>query len=249
MDPWLESPRVFPDFRFSFIVKLSGHINQLLPEGFYSRLAFRKWFEPSGHTLTEPDVLVPRNELPDAVLVPLGGTLWEERQESFVEICSLEYDPHRVCTHLDLASRENKTTEHPTRTLYSQQQRQDIWDGVNRVDFDLLREGQPTTLASVALLPKSLDVAPYSATLYRDADPNRLTVHQFGLFDLLPKIAVPLGKGYSDIHVDLASLISECYEGARYDRWGIYARPCDPPLTPEQQAWAEGILREKGLLK
>jgi hypothetical protein len=51
------------------------------------------------------------------------------------------------------------------------------------------------------------------------------------------------------VALDLQVVFDRCYdEGplpdlARYDR----KRP-DPPLTPEQRAWAEGILRAKGLL-
>ena len=52
------------------------------------------------------------------------------------------------------------------------------------------------------------------------------------------------------VKLDLQAVFDRCYdEGpfadlARYDR-----RQPDPPLTPEQRAWAESILREKGLLK
>jgi hypothetical protein len=43
-------------------------------------------------------------------------------------------------------------------------------------------------------------------------------------------------------------VFDDCYRGGAYERWVRYDRPCDPPLTPEQQARAEGILRAKGLI-
>ena len=44
-------------------------------------------------------------------------------------------------------------------------------------------------------------------------------------------------------------LLDRCYDTGRYAEEVRYDRPPDPPLTPEQQAWAEAILREKGVLR
>ena len=48
---------------------------------------------------------------------------------------------------------------------------------------------------------------------------------------------------------DLQPLLDRSYETGRYGEEVRYdRRQPDPPLTPEQQAWAEGVLRAKGLL-
>jgi hypothetical protein len=39
------------------------------------------------------------------------------------------------------------------------------------------------------------------------------------------------------------------YDEADYGRIVEYKAPCDPPLTPDQQACVEGLLRTKGLLQ
>jgi hypothetical protein len=39
-----------------------------------------------------------------------------------------------------------------------------------------------------------------------------------------------------------------CYDSGLYSRRLRYSEPCDPSLSAEQQAWAEAVLREKGLL-
>ena len=60
---------------------------------------------------------------------------------------------------------------------------------------------------------------------------------------------VPLDPGVPLVPLDLQPLLDRAYDSGRYPRLVRYTQPCDPPLTTEQQAWAEGILREKGLLK
>jgi hypothetical protein len=49
--------------------------------------------------------------------------------------------------------------------------------------------------------------------------------------------------------IDVQPLFDRCYDNRRYSRQVRYSDPCEPPLTAEQQAWAEGVLREKSLLK
>ena len=56
MDPWLESPRVFPDLRFTLVVRLSAELNRVLPDSFYSRFGYRIWHEPIESTRAMPDV-------------------------------------------------------------------------------------------------------------------------------------------------------------------------------------------------
>jgi hypothetical protein len=249
MDPWLESPGVFPDLRFCFIVRLSGALNAVLPEKYYSRFGYRKWLEPIRRRSVLPDAILPSGNDSQPVILPMDGNLCDEVSEGFVEIRTVDDATPSVWTRLDIPSRENKTCGHESRVLYIQQQRRDIWDRVNRIEIDLLRDGDHCTLAPATLFPcKSPDV-PYHAVVFRSTDPNRLEVYQFGFQERLPSISVPIGQGLPDVRIDLAGVLDDVYSGAAYERWGIYSRPCDPPLTPEQQTWAEGILREKGLLK
>ncbi len=67
--------------------------------------------------------------------------------------------------------------------------------------------------------------------------------------DRWPEVVVPIGEGHSDVTVSLATVFDDCYRGGAYERWVRYDCPCDPPLTDEQQAWAEGVLRARGPLQ
>lgn len=247
MDPWLESPRVFADLRFSLVVRLSEALNAVLPSPYYAGCEFRVWHAPRPIERTVPDVLTPPPDGRGPVALPLDGTMWDERRESFVEIRQARGSHDAVCTRIDVPSRENKTADHPSRFLYLTRQRQDLWEGANRVEIDLLRGGEPTTLAPAGLLARSRADAPYHVAVFRLSDPNQVTVYPFGLPDPLPTVRVPFGEDGSEVALDLAAVLNDCYRAAAYDRWGLYRRPCDPPLAPDQQAWAEGVLRAGGL--
>ena len=66
--------------------------------------------------------------------------------------------------------------------------------------------------------------------------------------DRLPTFAIPLDPGVAPITIDLQPMLDAAYDRGRYTELFNYREPPDTPLTPEQQTWAEGILRAKGLL-
>jgi hypothetical protein len=47
--------------------------------------------------------------------------------------------------------------------------------------------------------------------------------------------------------VDLQPLIDQCHEGARFGLLN-YRLPLEPPLTPENAAWVDQLLRPHQLL-
>jgi hypothetical protein len=49
------------------------------------------------------------------------------------------------------------------------------------------------------------------------------------------------------VTLDLRELVDEAYERGRYDRTD-YRRLLDPPLSPEDSAWAAELLRQGGRL-
>jgi hypothetical protein len=58
----------------------------------------------------------------------------------------------------------------------------------------------------------------------------------------LPVFGVPLRRGEPDAALDLQALVDQCYERGRYDRKIDYSKPPEPPLPPEDLAWARGIV-------
>ena len=86
------------------------------------------------------------------------------------------------------------------------------------------------------------------AQLRTTLDRRRRYVATARLSDRLPTFCVPLDPGLEPVPVELQPLVDRCYDNRKYARQVRYDRPPDPPLTPEQRAWAEGVLRAKGLI-
>jgi len=65
----------------------------------------------------------------------------------------------------------------------------------------------------------------------------------------LPAIQVPLLPEDAPARLDLQGVFDRCYEMGAYRKLDIYrtSKPM-PPLTAEQEAWAQKVLQEQGVL-
>lgn len=51
-----------------------------------------------------------------------------------------------------------------------------------------------------------------------------------------------------DPYLDIQLTFTRAYDQGRHHRWIRYDQPPAPTLSPEDRAWAEGLLRQAGLL-
>ncbi|MGH8059710.1 MAG: DUF4058 family protein, partial [Candidatus Entotheonellia bacterium] len=63
----------------------------------------------------------------------------------------------------------------------------------------------------------------------------------------LPRIRVPLADDDPDVVLDLPAVFDRCYDAAAYARRLDYRREPPTPLEADDAAWAEALLRERGL--
>ena len=63
----------------------------------------------------------------------------------------------------------------------------------------------------------------------------------------LPRIGIPLTKGYPDVVLDLQICLDLAYEDGAFERRIDYRAEPLPPLSPEDAAWADALLKSKGL--
>lgn len=255
MDPWLERPPVFPSLHHTFITYLQAALNGSLPAGYVATSANRVYVDPELNR--EPDVSVfgpveapadgPLAEAWGGMLAVAAVPISDPITEAYLEIVSGDDD--RLVTAVEVLSLSNKKTG-DGRASYQQKQGEYRAGGVNLVEIDLLRGGPHTTAVSEARLRAAAGAFEYHVCVTAIGEPDMHHVAAFRLADRLPTIPIPLDHGLPPVPVDLQAVFDRCYdEGgfaklAKYDR-----RQPDPLLTAEQQAWAEGILREKGLLK
>jgi hypothetical protein len=151
-------------------------------------------------------------------------------------------------TVIEVVSPSNKYSG-PGRDSYLDKQREVRGSHTHLVEIDLLRSG-PHVLAAPEIYARQHGPYDYLVSICRAAGArNRFALHRWMLHERLPRIRIPLARGDTDVVLDLQAVLEKTYEiGAFADRLP-YARPCHPPLTPAQQAWADERLREKPAAK
>jgi hypothetical protein len=264
MDPWLEGRAVFPDLHNSFIAYLREALNAILPPPYFAAIGTRVVIEGDADRLVEPDVDVLRPAGANGGRGPAGGggvatagatdvtpivvhVSRDEATEWLVEVRTGDGDDELVTT-VEVLSRANKRAGGEDRAAYLRKQREMAERGVNMVEADLLRGGAHTT--AVPLGPAVAQAGPfdYHVCVYRADRPADFEVYPIRLPQRLPVVAVPLRPTAAAAPVNLQPVLDRCYDAGLYARRTRYDRPPDPPLTPEQGAWAEGVLRAKGLI-
>jgi hypothetical protein len=83
----------------------------------------------------------------------------------------------------------------------------------------------------------------YRVTIRLSQDPGALYFFPIRLQDRLPAQVLPLRKGDPEIKLELQTHIDHAYTSGRYDRRIDYTKPCEPPLDPEDAAWADDLLK------
>ncbi len=260
MDPWLEDEEVFPNLHASLITYLQEAINTCVPpKGYVVSAANRVWVDIQSRR--EPDVGVfgpdsnPADVAGAVATLAASGLLAIETdeivtdpvEEPYLEIISDEGD--RLVTAIEIVSLSNKKPGDGGRTSYKQKQGEYRASGVNLVEIDLLRNGPHTTAVPEARLREVAGEFDYHVCIMLPTGTNKYFVAPIKLTNRLPEFPIPLDGGVSPVKVNLQSIFERCYDEGGFSKLAKYdRRSCDPPLTTEQQSWAEGILRAKGLI-
>jgi hypothetical protein len=254
MDPWLEDPAVFPDLHDALIQRIKEALNAVMPPGYVATTRNRVWVDDE--LRREPDVSLYGREQPpestgDTVTLPGLVAIGRRRssdplEEPYLEILSNR--GKRLVTAVEVISLANKRAGRTGRKAYQDKQEEFALGEVSLVEIDLLRRGPHVTATPLSRLRRKLGAFDYHISVM--AAGERTTLHAAGirLADRLPAVGIPLDEGVPPVTIDLQPMLDTTYDRSRYSELFTYTDPPDPPLTPEQQAWAEGVLREKGLL-
>jgi Protein of unknown function (DUF4058) len=117
MDPYLESPEIFPDFHDSFVTYLREALQAGLPARSFAMIGRRLWAEPAHDEFREP----------------------------FVEIYTRGEEGKRLVASIEVLSLANKTAGERGRDLYRKKQKELLDSRVHLVEMDFLRGGEPVT--------------------------------------------------------------------------------------------------------
>jgi hypothetical protein len=162
-----------------------------------------------------------------AVIVP---AITPER-DPFIEIRDI--NDRKLITAIELLSPSNK--EHgATRAQYLAKRTTYFKSGVHFVEIDLLRGGPRMPLA-----PRPR--ADYCLMVSRAQQRPEVDVWSVNLRQPLPNLPIPLQHNEPEAHLDLQAVLNRVYDAAGYELYIYHSQP-QPPLSVEDQRWAEEFL-------
>jgi len=254
MDPYLEQS--WRDVHARLIIYAADHLQGRLPGDLRARVEERVVVEPGEGEWRNvyPDVRVVErghapsaavaNETDVAVMEPIVLHFEDEPMtETSIEIIDVG-SGKRVVTVIEVVSMANKLPG-DSQQKYRQKRDELRAGGVSLVEIDLLRDGQRQFGFPYHRLPVSYRTT-YQVFVRRGWEPSATEIYAVPLRQRLPTVKVPLRKSDADVPLDLQSLIEQCYRNGGYDADIDYRRDPHPPLVPDDDSWADELLRNQG---
>jgi len=140
----------------------------------------------------------------------------------------------KIITVIEVLSPTNKRPG-ADRERYLAKRRRILGSKAHLVEIDLLRGGTRMPLGNA---PPPSD---YLLLVSRRKERPQVGLWPFGLRDPIPMFPLPLGPGEPEPMIDLRPVLDHVYDGAAY-RYRLYDDQPDPPLSPEDAAWAAGLI-------
>jgi hypothetical protein len=217
MDPYLETPDLWPDVHHQLVSEIHGTLNRALRPHYVARIQLRVY------TSEEEDIRLVDDQIKEARL----------------EIRHLE--SKSLVTVIEVLSPTNKIPGSRGRASFMQKRRDTLGSDVHWVEIDLLRAGQPTATRP-PLVPSD-----YRILVSRAGERTRPRCWSVSVRQPLPIVGIPLRGKDPDVPLDLGAVLNAAYDHGAYDLSVDYRREPDPPLSADDAAWADELLHERGL--
>ena len=251
MDPYLEQH--WRDVHSSLIIYARDQIQPDLPGSLFARVEERVYVE-SGEGPERsmyPDLrVVEHGRRGAAAAVAVQGEVDvaepyilhvgdETVTETYIEIRDAS-SGNRVITVVEFLSPSNKIPgEGQDQFLKKREECRQA--EVSLVEVDLLRGGKRIPGITADQIPAHLRT-PYHVVVRRGWKPGEAEYYALPLRRKLRGVGIPLRLTDSDVVLDLQAIVEQCYRNGRYDTLN-YQEELDPPLTGEDAAWADALLR------
>ena len=164
-------------------------------------------------------------------------------REAYIEIVNVKY-PAQVVTTIEILSLANKQNGRG-REEYVRKQREILESSTHLLEIDLLRAGQHTIAAPEWHMRREFGPWTYSVGLHRAETWGRYEIFPLDLRDRLPNLVIPLSEGVPDVRVSFQEVLNRAYDEGRLAYSARYDQPPVPPLSEEDQRWADAILRNE----
>jgi len=246
MDPYLEHPDIWPDVHNRLIAAIGDALGPVLRPRYYVALEERVYIEepPEQILAGRPDLTVvarsPGPERPSAGSAPVVAVVEvqvpDRVRETYLEVRGV--DERDVVTVIEVLSPTNKRSGEGRR-LYLDKRRTVFGTLTSLVEIDLLRSGERMPVGGAR------PDCDYSILVSRSWRRPSAHLVPFGVRDRVPAFPVPLRREEEEPPVDLGVLLASLYDRAGYDLRVRYDRPAQPPLRPEDAAWANALFPKR----
>jgi hypothetical protein len=242
MNPYLEHDDSWSDFHNRFIVAAADAIGAQVQPAYIVKIDQNVFVqEPEEDEYqVRPDVFLSEDLKANparstaAVAAPARARIVpaiSPEKDVYIEIRDKE--DRKLITAVELLSPSNK--EHgDTRAQYLAKRTMYFKSGVHLVELDLLRGGPRMPLA-----PKP--EGDYCVMVSRVEQRPDVDVWSIGLRQTLPTIPIPLRAGEREASLELKAVLDRVYDAAGYGYY-IYGHEPEPPLSPEDRAWARQLI-------
>ena len=249
MDPYLESPSLWPDVHNSLMNIFREQLAPLLAPKYIAQLDTQIVVErfDDGSFTTEhvlPDVTIARNRLAEApagdLLIappPLRMHVPIPTPVRLVTIYIRLRENEKPVAVIELLSPVNKRPGEGRQT-YLAKREAFLQAGVHLIEIDLLRRWPRMPFEET--LPRS-DYLAMVSDMYERPE---CSVWPINVRQSLPTIPIPLLRPDPPVALDLGQALQTAYERARYDLCIDYQSPCEPPLDTADSAWAATLLTQ-----
>lgn len=243
MDPYLESPELWPDVHNGLIAALRDELSPRLRPSYYVALEERTYLEGPGELVLvgRPDLtVVDRGRAPQSskpagspavveIELPVGAQV----RETYLEVRSARQG--RVVTVIELLSPANKRSG-TGRQVYLGKRELILSTQTSLVEIDLLRGGEPMPTIGPPVASQ------YSILVSRGPRRPKADLIPFSLRNPIPPFPLPLARGEDEPTVELGRVLHALYDRASYDLRIDYRQEPTPPLDPPDADWVQALL-------
>ena len=255
MDPYLESPSLWPDTHNRLANICAEQLAPLLAPKYIAELNTqividRVWDEPAERKAALPDVAVTSSSgqmasssastsklAPPSIRLRVPMPMPVRLVSVYIRLREGE----QLVTVMEMLSPVNKRPGEG-RQAYLDKRAALLESSVHLVEIDLLRQWARMPLEG------TLPPADYLVVVSNAAERPVCDVWPIGLRQPLPVLPIPLLRPDPDIPLELGQALRTAYARARYDLRIDYTQPPSPPLFPEDAVWAMALLAQGGMV-
>ena len=261
MNPYLERAGLWPEVHTSIIVGLRDFLAPNLRPDYAVRIQERVYLaaEPEPGAGDEPR----RFRIPDAMVLTDAATATaaaarevavaepkpaaaavavalpstELIRQRYLQV--MQADNLEIVAVIEVLSPSNKSGA--DRSDYLAKRAEVKSSTAHLVEIDLLRAGPPMPV--IGDTPRGCyRIIVANGRLRPQAD-----LYAFGIREAIPEFVLPLAQGSPGIGVDLNPVLRHIYSHGSYNMLVDYKQEPEPPLSDDDRAWLDDVLRRQGL--